>query len=216
MSDARLRELERTWRESGALEDELAWLGERVRTGGLAEERLRLAASFGHPASVALVGEQERPLQGLPFPDGPGRGYRWRLDLETTQRALACALSRAPWSEVRSQELRAATQVVQRYLLAPGQEVEALRDATRPAALGDPRGPHGAILLAVLSRLAQEWEPGSFSLDSQPALVEALSTLALAPEFELAPVEAELAAWVLGTGEAPGPSDKEVRPKDGL
>lgn len=198
MSDARLRDLERAWRESGALEDELAWLGERVRAGDLAEERLRLAASFGHPAAVVLLGEEERPLQGLPFPEGPGNGYRWRLDVETTQRCLASALSCAPWSEVEGEGLRAAVRAVQRYLLAPGLEVEALRSATRPSAYGAPQGPHGAILLAVLSRLAQEWEPGSFSLDSQPALVEALSTLSLAPLFDVARVEAELAAWVLG------------------
>tara|TARA_R110002072_G_scaffold177866_1_gene333906 strand:+ start:203 stop:823 length:621 start_codon:yes stop_codon:yes gene_type:complete len=197
VSDARLRDLERAWRESGALEDELTWLGERVRTGDLAEATLRLAASFGHPASIALVGQEERPLRGLPFPEGPGNGYRWRLDLETTQRCLASALSCAPWSEVRGQGLRAAIRAVQRYLLAPGVEVEALRSATHPLALGDPGGPQSAILLAVLSRLAQEWEPGSFSLDSQPALVEALSTLALAPEFDLGQVEAELAGWVL-------------------
>jgi len=200
VSDARLRDLERAWRESGALEDELAWLGERVRAGELSEERLRLSASFGHPAALALVGVQERPLRGLPFPEGPGHGYRWRLDVPTTQRCLASLLSGPPWSEVRGAGLRAGIRAAQRYLLSPGaEEAGALRLATRPEALGDPVGPHGAVLLAVLGRLAQEWEPGSFSLDSQPALVEALSTLALAPEFglEVDRVEAELAAWAL-------------------
>lgn len=197
MSDSRLRELERAWRESGALEDELAWLGERVRIGDLSEEALRLAASLGHPAAIALSGEQGRPLQDLPFTEGPGRGYRWRLDVETTQRCLASALSCPPWSEVRGPGLRAALEVVRTYLLAPGEGFAELRRATRPEACGDATGPHGAILMALVIRLAQEWEPESFSLDSQPALVEALSTLALDPEFEIARVEAEVAEWVL-------------------
>ena len=44
MTDERLRELERCWRESGSVEDEAAWLRERVRVGELSEARLRLAA----------------------------------------------------------------------------------------------------------------------------------------------------------------------------
>ena len=44
MSDARLRELERRWRESGSTEDEAAYLRERVRVGDLTQERLELAA----------------------------------------------------------------------------------------------------------------------------------------------------------------------------
>lgn len=197
MSDARLRDLERVWRESGALEDELAWLGERVRQGDLETETLRMAASLGHPAAVALSGEEERPLHGLPFPAGPGHGYRWRLDVETTQRCLASALDRPPWTEIRGPGLRAAAQAVRSYLLAPGIEPEALRRATRPEACGDPAGPEGALLLALVVRLAQEWEPGSFSLDSQPALVEALSTLASAPGFQPGPIEEAVAEWLL-------------------
>jgi hypothetical protein len=197
VSDTRLRDLERAWRESGALEDELAWLGERVRTGDLSEESLALASSFGHAAAAALIGERARPLQELPFTEGPGRGYRWRLDVETTQRCLAVALDQPPWRDVRGEGLRAAVQAVRRYLERPGEDPTALRRATRPEACGDATGPHGAILMALVIRLAQEWEPESFSLDSQPALVEALSTLALAPEFEVGRVEAELASWVL-------------------
>ena len=45
MSDAKLRELERRWKESGAVEDEAAYLLERVRVGDLTRERLELAVS---------------------------------------------------------------------------------------------------------------------------------------------------------------------------
>lgn len=51
MSDARVRDAERRWRESGAVADEAAWLRERVRSGALDDARLRLAAYVGHPAS---------------------------------------------------------------------------------------------------------------------------------------------------------------------
>jgi len=63
MSDARLRELERRLRASGAVADEAAWLRERARSGELAPERLALAARLGHaaagPPGPGLVGLAE-------------------------------------------------------------------------------------------------------------------------------------------------------------
>lgn len=48
MSDQRLRELERRWRETGAVANEAAYLRERVRAGDLTPERLAVAACCGH------------------------------------------------------------------------------------------------------------------------------------------------------------------------
>ena len=56
MSDARLRELERRWRESGSVEDEAAYLRERVRVGDLRQDRLELAAYCGHEAAARISG----------------------------------------------------------------------------------------------------------------------------------------------------------------
>ena len=56
MVDDRLRELERRFRGTGAVEDEAAWLRERLRVGELAPERLDLAADLGHRASQAARG----------------------------------------------------------------------------------------------------------------------------------------------------------------
>ncbi|MCW8140066.1 MAG: hypothetical protein KIT58_14300 [Planctomycetota bacterium] len=56
MSDPRLRELERRWRESRAVEDEAAYLLERVRVGELSPERLELAAHCGHEAARRATG----------------------------------------------------------------------------------------------------------------------------------------------------------------
>lgn len=55
MSDKRLRGLERRWKESGSIEDEVKLLQERVRMGDLTQERLRLASYCGHPASLAAL-----------------------------------------------------------------------------------------------------------------------------------------------------------------
>jgi len=56
VTDARLRDVERRWRETGALEDEAAFLRERVRAGVLDDDRLRLAAYVGHAASRLALG----------------------------------------------------------------------------------------------------------------------------------------------------------------
>ena len=54
MSDDRLRELERRYEASGAANDHVALLRERLRAGQLDRARISLAASCGHPAARAL------------------------------------------------------------------------------------------------------------------------------------------------------------------
>jgi len=63
MSDERLRELERRWRESGELDDEVAWLAERVRAGELSPRALELAAHLGHEAAGRLSPASEVLIQ---------------------------------------------------------------------------------------------------------------------------------------------------------
>lgn len=64
MSDERLRELERRWKESETVEDEAAWLKERVRVGDLEWSRLELAACLGHEAAVAVAPPGFKPSWG--------------------------------------------------------------------------------------------------------------------------------------------------------
>lgn len=54
-TDSRIRELERKWKESGSVEDEAAYLLERVRVGDLEKEKLELAAWLGQPAAEVVV-----------------------------------------------------------------------------------------------------------------------------------------------------------------
>lgn len=65
MSDARLRALERAWKESGSVADEAAYLRERVRTGEVAPERLALAAYLGHAAALAAQADRLPVVPGL-------------------------------------------------------------------------------------------------------------------------------------------------------
>ncbi|MBL4850446.1 MAG: hypothetical protein JKY65_33430 [Planctomycetes bacterium] len=51
MSDSRLRELERRWKETGSVDDEAAWLRGRVNAGEFSAERLEVLARIGHPAA---------------------------------------------------------------------------------------------------------------------------------------------------------------------
>lgn len=62
VSDQRLRELERKWRESGSVEDEAAYLRERVRVGDLTQERLELAAHCGHEGARSACAGKLRSL----------------------------------------------------------------------------------------------------------------------------------------------------------
>lgn len=57
MSDTKLREAERRWRETGAAEDEGAYLVERVRAGELKRQRLMLAAYCGYRGARLALGD---------------------------------------------------------------------------------------------------------------------------------------------------------------
>ncbi|MEZ6187859.1 MAG: hypothetical protein R3F62_22970 [Planctomycetota bacterium] len=74
MSDERLRELERRWRETGAVQDEAGLLLERVRVGELEQRRVEFAAFFGHHAAELAVGRSDfaappDPLDRFAFQD---------------------------------------------------------------------------------------------------------------------------------------------------
>lgn len=72
MSDQSLRELERRWKETGAVEDEAAYLLERVRVGALAQERLELAAYCG-AAAASHATPIKSPSQARDFMRGLSR-----------------------------------------------------------------------------------------------------------------------------------------------
>ena len=74
MSDAKLRDLERRWKETGSPDDEAAYLLERVRVGDLSRERLELAAYGAHRAAMLALGEKQ--------PNVPTRPDLWLRGLQ--------------------------------------------------------------------------------------------------------------------------------------
>ncbi|MCO5169192.1 MAG: hypothetical protein M9894_22850 [Planctomycetes bacterium] len=82
MSDERLRQLERRWRETGAVEDEAALLAHRLRVGSLSAGSLRLLAYLQHGAAMSVL-LTECPKERLPrrelFGGPPDRIQQWVL-----------------------------------------------------------------------------------------------------------------------------------------
>ena len=108
MSDERLRELERRWKETGAVEDEAAYLLERVRSGDLTQGSLEMAAYCGHQAAAfAITGERITPPSSLhEFVVGLATWGKW----PSVVAAVAAAVEALPsWSTyVRSNPQREA------------------------------------------------------------------------------------------------------------
>lgn len=76
MVDERLRELERRWSESGALEDEVKLLRERVRLGLVDARGLEFAAYLDHSAARRLLGEDApAPIENLEALDPKWRAW---------------------------------------------------------------------------------------------------------------------------------------------
>jgi hypothetical protein len=104
VSDERLRVLERRWKETGSVEDEAAWLRERVRVGDLSENRLEVAAYLGHLAALEARcmsspdidfrkdEEDEEGNRKLLLPWATGL---LRLSLEAARRAVFAGCSHA-------------------------------------------------------------------------------------------------------------------------
>jgi hypothetical protein len=96
MSDERLREAERRWRETGAVEDEARFLIEQVRLGELTTPRLRLAAYCDHDGAREALAEAARR---------PGPPQLWIYGLEewgpqvVARAAVAAAYSVLPLVE---------------------------------------------------------------------------------------------------------------------
>jgi hypothetical protein len=150
VSDGELRDLERRWRASGAVEDEARWHVARVRAGALEPERLALAAWTGWPAAVlaAQDGSQAGSASGwvlrlfgreAPDPQAPLTGFvglsQW----------LKAGLRRAPVEAQRRAALAEVARIVE--LLA-----NLASAVTAPASAGSTAAPAMAQS-AALARL---------------------------------------------------------------
>lgn len=125
MSDTKLRDLERRWKETGSVQDEAAYLLERMRAGDLSRERLDLAAYCGHEGARQAIGDASPPPLVGGTPESSERSvYEWahglaRFGKEVLVRAaLAGALrirdawdntyDRTPWRDQAASAYNAA------------------------------------------------------------------------------------------------------------
>lgn len=89
MTDRRLRQLERRFRETGALEDEAAWLAARVQAGEVSPDRLALASDLKYAA--ARVAQNRRPADYVDLKLWPRELHsRWGTEV-LVRVSLACA-----------------------------------------------------------------------------------------------------------------------------
>ncbi len=137
MSDARLRELERRWKETNSPDDEAAYLLERVRVGDLTRERLELAAYCGQEgASRALGGSAPTPSHDLVAWVG---GLEQWGERAVTLAAAAIAVGVLPVYERETGDrlLRGVVEAARQYAAAPsGALAYALDVAGQGAGLG--------------------------------------------------------------------------------
>jgi len=127
VTDSKLRELERRWKESGSVEDEARYLLGRVRVGNLERGKLELAAYCGHEGALMSV-PQLKGARSLPLRDWLRR-LRSRFGREALVRAgLVFAWNCLPtWERVAPSDRRPrmAIDAAEEWLRSPGQETEA-------------------------------------------------------------------------------------------
>ena len=97
MSDERLRELERRFKETGTIEDEATWLLERVRAGELVRDKLRVAADLGHQASQLTLSDQGPESIDHAICYSPGLGFDLDISLGWYRKAAAQKNARAQY-----------------------------------------------------------------------------------------------------------------------
>ncbi len=218
--DARLRDLARRARETGAPEDGAAWLLERVRTGDLGRENLRLAAHLGDPAATAAL-DDRAPVRE------PGELRAWAAALEhwgpdVLARASVAAAetilgARSPASvraaieaarafvdqptEARRWVARgAATHFDRVSSQIPSIAAECARDAALAASHSEwGKRPNEPGVTAIVSAAAFHHAAAHGNEDSFTAIfVDAVDLDAVA-EPVIAAIREELLAWVLET-----------------
>lgn len=128
MSDQKLRDLERRFRETGSLGDEAAYLQERVRAGILPRVRVELAAYCGHePAKRAMAIDLPSDRKRL-------AGTLATLGSQVSRPIVACiaitaARAAAECAQLSAPEPLAALTAAERWLLSPTPELAQEADA---------------------------------------------------------------------------------------
>lgn len=196
-AEAVSEKLRRGWRRSGALEDEVAWLAQRVETGDLDRGRVRLAALCGHEASMAISGSPSRTVDHLALVEaarGLGCEALTRLAIATAYRALPI------WeSSSKDASPRRAIEAVEDWVLCKCEDhcAEVDRAAEQvPASLEQEEDPRrvGA------ARVARKTALVVLGVSQDAFLVEALEA-GLSSVDICDATSRELVPWLLGYGD---------------
>ncbi|MCW8137454.1 MAG: hypothetical protein KIT58_00945 [Planctomycetota bacterium] len=108
MSDQKLRELERRWRETGSPDDKAAYLLERVRVGDLTQERLELAAYCGHEGARRAVGLEPTTESG-PFGPWVARVVGQSQEVAIQVALIVAKIATSAWECVNAAQVQAGT-----------------------------------------------------------------------------------------------------------
>lgn len=123
MTDQKLRELERRWKETRSVKDEAAYLREQVQARRLTIERLRVAAECGHPAAAVAIDRS-------PITPTDGREEAWLVTLDESRQymTLICVATQAVASCVALMarqdvdQLRELVDAATAWILSPTEE----------------------------------------------------------------------------------------------
>jgi hypothetical protein len=137
MSDTRLRELERRWKETGSPDDEAAYLKERVRVGDLTQERLELAAYCGHEGA-------RRAVRGS-LPGATTGAVEWTRHLGRWPEAAAVAAVAAARMAVETVDLDDSSGARPEQILGAVRAAEAAVTQPTQESLGAARGAAEAL-----------------------------------------------------------------------
>lgn len=201
MSDERLREMERRWQETGSVQDEAAYLKERVRAGELAWERLELAAYCGHAAACLATGSPASAMQAAWF-EGLDR---WGAETVLRACVAAARFVYPVWSKnmrgpQEGEWVTEALRAAEACLLAPSGEGERIAEQRASDAFG---AAYESDLEGTVEEAAADACAHAARAAARRSMTEALEAFrsAVRAERETEVVEAireEVSDWALG------------------
>lgn len=213
MSDERLRELERRARETGAPDDQAAWLVERVRMGRLERRRLEVAAHAGHEGARLALGTKTLPAPTREWARGlvrPGERELAVVALTAIATRLVEHCQGLPRDAAQVEwfgHLRALLAALGAWRATPTPVTRgAVRDAARERPWGalTPSTPTGQALAAASHVLARTVEaatgrdPGDDLFEDAVGYVASHVRRGLLPDGLVLPaVCADVVAWAL-------------------
>lgn len=209
MSDERLREAERKWKESGSVADEARYLLERVRVGDLTRERLELAAYCGHEGAAVATGAPPPPSACSTWANGLaafGRAVLVRAAAEAAAHALVVWSAKFPYDPRPSDAVEVARASLTEKVAGAFDAFDDCLDAGAEArALGFTQAEAAAEAAGWAALAAhEETHPGRV-VEVVGLTLEATQVALGAGEWPVRRQVVEVAQWALGNQQQESP-----------